>query len=142
VASAPEGGAVTLTRQPVVIHAFNHATFAFAADPRLDTAQSSSATDRSAATPVSLEVLGHADNSTAALSVKVTNTSGHAIAFPRGLSVDVTLTREGTVVASTTASDSGVVSLAPSATAVLDARVPLGAYGSYALDGTLSYLAA
>ena len=131
-----------LPAQPVVIHAFNGATFSFSPDPRQDTAASSATSDRNAANPVLLEVDGQADNTTAAVSVKVTNDSGRAIAFPGGLSVVVTLARDGSVVASTTASDPGVVTLAPSGTAVLGARVPLSSYGSYSVDGTLSYRSA
>jgi hypothetical protein len=124
---------------PVVIHAFNRATFAFSPDPRQNTAASSAAADRNGTSPVLLEVDGQAQNTNASLSVKVTNDSGRAIAFPGGLSVVVTLARDGSVVASTTASDPGVVTLAPSGTAVLGAQVPLSSYGSYAVDGTLSY---
>jgi len=131
---------VALARQPVVIHAFNRATFSFAPDPQQNTTASSTATDRKTANPVSLEVLGRAQGNAAALSVKVTNSSGSSISFPGGLSVDVTLSRDGSAVESTTASDPSVVTLAPSATAILDAQVPLSSYGSYALDGTLSYL--
>ena len=124
---------------PLVIHAFNQATFAFSPDPRENTAASSATSDRKGSTPVLLEVDGQAQNSSASLSVKVTNDSGRAIAFPGGLSVVVTLARDGSVVASTTASDPGVVTLPPSGTAVLGAQVPLSSYGSYAVDGILSY---
>src|SRR5205085_11678876 len=131
--------APTVPVRPVVIPACDRATFAFSPDPRQNTAASSAASDRKGGTPVLLEVDGQAQNNSASLSVKVTNDSGRAIAFPGGLSVVVTLARDGSVVASTTASDAGVVTLPPSGTAVLGTQLPLSSYGSYAVDGTLSY---
>src|SRR5207237_3892153 len=50
-APAP-AAAPNLPVTPVVIHAFNQATFAFSPDPRQNTAASSAASDRKGSTPV------------------------------------------------------------------------------------------
>ena len=125
---------------PVTLHSFNQSAFVFSADPGQNTASSSYTTTRSAPrNSVVLEVLGRVEGRQAALSARITNNSARRVSFRGGFTVAFTLSRDGSVVESVTASDPATPALAPGATAEVSTRVPLSAYGSYTVEGTTTY---
>jgi hypothetical protein len=112
----------------------------FSPDSSQSSSTSSFATTRATPSgPVTLEVLGRAEGSQAALSARITNNSGRPISFPGGLSVTFELSRDGSVVESATVVDRATSSLAPGASAGVATGAPLSSYGSYSVEGTSSY---
>jgi len=115
------------------------AFFTYGPDPAQDVAGSATVVERGE-TGVSLTVSGSGADGRAAIGATLENLGPRAAAFPEGLTVTVTVFRDGILWRTLKPSDEAVTLLGAGERVTVSTEVPLDSFGEYSLSASVAYL--